>query len=1079
LRGASGPLPHYDRIQRSFGRHDLANVQANIGGEAREANEQLGSLAYTRGTQIAFKENPDIRLAAHEAAHVVQQARGVQLKDGLGRPGDRYELQADRVADRIVDGKSVEGLLDAGSPSPLQAPATSAHTSVQPAQSGAMSQSGVGGSQRAPARDEPVFAVSPGEGHNLQAQPAGDRPTKPDADRAPTSQDAGTPNACYADQDPLSTLPPTDPNRGVCQPTPPQPPPGGEVFVFQGESLSRDEAFCLYTLERLQDTSLESPYRLVNEFKIARRQKSDSLEGEKRFRDQYASDPSGVAAGVPLQDDMFAALEAEVKNLTEIEPTLDAALRTLEAHNTAFVADFDRESTDLTLAILQLSEDQALNEAKRYGLTEREIKEEYIQEISDREWRRKTRTRTERGMADNPESQKLVIAARALSMKQAEMVTLHSEQMSLMRSKTMRYRGEVYEVNWLPEENKAPYEALGTRIDLVKRDYDVLRAATDAEYPLLASMSDPTNLEAQRNLAKLGQGVGLEAAAVAGEKVAEVIGNIAKSREALSSGDLKPWKLPRIVGATKLHMNIEPGSAKEKLIDRTVEARVEDESRWSILLAAITIGLAIIAAIPTGGMSLVGAAVVFGAGAATVGIGAYVLLRDLREYDVMTAAYGSALAQAQAISAEEPTLLWVALDIIGLGFDIGGAMKAFRGLAPAARGAMTAGRSIEELEPALRALRNEGNAVKKGLGDALVEDALRTRGATEEAEDALRAGARTGEAAAEGIGPKVKESLDFLQHAICGLCFAAGTQVVTSTGRRPIETIRAGDLVLARHESDPQRTDFCRVTETYCNATDRFIEVEIAGQVIRSTPGHVWWCEEKGWIFAQELELGDHVVTDGGAAVSVASLRVVDDLSFGYNLAVEEFGTYFVAASHNSPALWVHNTSAMRVLEPEQVFQLIFPKMVINNPSAIRKVVGDAIRPQGNYTTEIGGLFQYVRKGGGAGFHGFTKESVDSFEIVLQNLAKKGGQGTVAAIDLASVGKVPIYDLTDPLIFNKVLSAYPNQPNMWRTLGEEGVIAIGGKVPAGAVRSMVHIPPGITESEQRALLAALLKACKR
>src|SRR5438477_11293988 len=53
LRGAPGPLPHFDRIQRSFGRHDLANVQASIGGEAREANEQLGSLASTAGAQIA------------------------------------------------------------------------------------------------------------------------------------------------------------------------------------------------------------------------------------------------------------------------------------------------------------------------------------------------------------------------------------------------------------------------------------------------------------------------------------------------------------------------------------------------------------------------------------------------------------------------------------------------------------------------------------------------------------------------------------------------------------------------------------------------------------------------------------------------------------------------------------------------------------------------------------------------------------------------------------------------------------------------------------------------------------------
>ena len=89
-----------------------------------------------------------------------------------------------------------------------------------------------------------------------------------------------------------------------------------------------------------------------------------------------------------------------------------------------------------------------------------------------------------------------------------------------MRSKTVRWKGDMDEVYWLPRRTRLPTKCWATRIDLVKRDYDVLRAATDAEYPLLASMSDPNNPEAQRNLAKLGQGVGLEAAAVAGEKVA-------------------------------------------------------------------------------------------------------------------------------------------------------------------------------------------------------------------------------------------------------------------------------------------------------------------------------------------------------------------------------------------------------------------------------------------------------------------------------------------------------------------------------------------------------------------------------
>jgi len=108
-------LPHLDKIQKSFGQ-DLSHVQAFIGGKATTASQQLGAVAYTSGNRIAFAKTPSLGLAAHEAAHeaahVVQQQSGkVQLKDGLGQVGDRYEQHADAVADAVVAGKSAEPLL--------------------------------------------------------------------------------------------------------------------------------------------------------------------------------------------------------------------------------------------------------------------------------------------------------------------------------------------------------------------------------------------------------------------------------------------------------------------------------------------------------------------------------------------------------------------------------------------------------------------------------------------------------------------------------------------------------------------------------------------------------------------------------------------------------------------------------------------------------------------------------------------------------------------------------------------------------------------------------------------------------
>lgn len=112
LYGASRPLPELDRIQESFGDYDVSGVRVQVGGPAERASEDLGARAYTSGSRIAFRREPDLRLAAHEAAHVVQQQHGVQLKGGVGQEGDPYERQADRAADAVVSGGSAEAVLD-------------------------------------------------------------------------------------------------------------------------------------------------------------------------------------------------------------------------------------------------------------------------------------------------------------------------------------------------------------------------------------------------------------------------------------------------------------------------------------------------------------------------------------------------------------------------------------------------------------------------------------------------------------------------------------------------------------------------------------------------------------------------------------------------------------------------------------------------------------------------------------------------------------------------------------------------------------------------------------------------------
>jgi hypothetical protein len=115
LRGtatAATQLPHLEAIQRSFGRHDVSGVKAHTGMEAAASASAMGAQAYATGDHVVLGNTTELHTVAHEAAHVVQQRGGVQLKGGVGAVGDVYERHADEVADAVVQGKSAEALLD-------------------------------------------------------------------------------------------------------------------------------------------------------------------------------------------------------------------------------------------------------------------------------------------------------------------------------------------------------------------------------------------------------------------------------------------------------------------------------------------------------------------------------------------------------------------------------------------------------------------------------------------------------------------------------------------------------------------------------------------------------------------------------------------------------------------------------------------------------------------------------------------------------------------------------------------------------------------------------------------------------
>lgn len=118
VEGAGHPLPFLEKLQATFGEHDLTGVRAHTDPTAASAARLIGARAYATGDHVAFATpTPDLSTVAHEVAHVVDQRRGLRLPGGVGREGDPHERRADAVAARAAAGRSAGDLLPAASPS--------------------------------------------------------------------------------------------------------------------------------------------------------------------------------------------------------------------------------------------------------------------------------------------------------------------------------------------------------------------------------------------------------------------------------------------------------------------------------------------------------------------------------------------------------------------------------------------------------------------------------------------------------------------------------------------------------------------------------------------------------------------------------------------------------------------------------------------------------------------------------------------------------------------------------------------------------------------------------------------------
>ena len=165
------------------------------------------------------------------------------------------------------------------------------------------------------------------------------------------------------------------------------------------------------------------------------------------------------------------------------------------------------------------------------------------------------------------------------------------------------------------------------------------------------------------------------------------------------------------------------------------------------------------------------------------------------------------------------------------------------------------------------------------------------KGALQGAQDGLLSGMVMG-----GIGGAMNPSF----------CFVAGTAVLTTLGKKAIETIQVGDTIPCVDHITGEAAEK-KVISTSVNKVDRLIELDIDGEIIRCTETHPFQVKGKGWVNAADLKPYDLVYTKDWKLVGVHSVNLIelDEPVEVFNFEVEDCHTYFVGEL----SVLVHNAN--------------------------------------------------------------------------------------------------------------------------------------------------------------------------
>ncbi len=148
--------------------------------------------------------------------------------------------------------------------------------------------------------------------------------------------------------------------------------------------------------------------------------------------------------------------------------------------------------------------------------------------------------------------------------------------------------------------------------------------------------------------------------------------------------------------------------------------------------------------------------------------------------------------------------------------------------------------------------------------------------------------------------------------------FSADTLIATPDGDKPISEIEVGDVILAYSEAT-EEVDIYHVSATHTQRHDTTLDITIDGETLHTTDEHPFYVvrdNQEQWVEAQDLHIGDAILSALGETGIVEDIIIIDQPQMMYNLTVALVATYMVGDGQ-----WlVHNVNYCPMPDPGEAF---------------------------------------------------------------------------------------------------------------------------------------------------------------